>query len=376
MSRHLITRLSWALLALALVLAGLQAYMLLQAPETSPLARAKENAPQASPAPTAAALTTTTPHPSAELPEQSIATAQKAKAAKTAKTAKATDATDATDATEATEATDTVAPCPVPFVGTAAGRTESETGFIDKGASGAPVDGSASADTPRGTGSDADTNNTQAAVPNAQRSDSAQPSPESTALQEPALGADNAAGRSRRTRAGAAKLASERVHPSEPTASEAPAEQAAPAPPAAAPAPPAAPSASSALRRTAMGAQSLAADFELYREQLEGIDASLPSRDGSSQLRFNESRAVCTLHWQSEGGRIRELSTDLEAADEGVRLRLVVHLLNQEVCRGAEVLDLGLYLIRLPEAGQQAAPRHEQIFLRLDASQPKPLQAE
>lgn len=373
MSRHLITRLSWALLALALVLAGLQAYMLLQAPETSPLARAKENAPQASPAPTAAALTATTPHPSAELPEQSIATAQKAKAAKTAK---ATDATDATDATEATEATDTVAPCPVPFVGTAAGRTESETGFIDKGASGAPVDGSATADSSRGTGSDADTNNTQAAVPNAQRSDSAQPSPESTALQEPALGADNAASRSRRTRAGAVKLASERVYPSEPTASEAPAEQAAPAPPAAAPAPPAAPSASSALRRTAMGAQSLAADFALYREQLEGIDASLPSHDGSSQLRFNESRAVCTLHWQSEGGRIRELSTDLEAADEGGRLRLVVHLLNQEVCRGAEVLDLGLYLIRLPEAGQQAAPRHEQIFLRLDASQPKPLQAE
>lgn len=364
MSRHLITRLSWALLALALVLAGLQAYMLLQAPETSPLARAKENAPQASPAPTAAALTATTPHPSAELPEQSIATAQTAKAAKTAK------------ATDATDATDTVAPCPVPFVGTAAGRTESETGFIDKGASGAPVDGSATADSSLGTGSDADTNNTQAAVPNAQRSDSAQPSPESAALQEPALGADNAASRSRRTRAGAAKLASERVYPSEPTASEAPAEQAAPAPPAAAPAPPVAPSASSALRRTAMGAQSLAADFALYREQLEGIDASLPSHDGSSQLRFNESRAVCTLHWQSEGGRIRELSTDLEAADEGGRLRLVVHLLNQEVCRGAEVLDLGLYLIRLPEAGQQAAPRHEQIFLRLDASQPKPLQAE
>lgn len=343
MSRHLITRLSWVLLALALVLAALQAYMLLQAPEASPRpgAEANADAPQARPEPTAAALTATRPHPSPVKPEQNIVTMPQS------------------------HAIDAAAPYSAPHAATAPERAEREADTVDKGTCGALVDGRA-VSTTQDAGAEVDTNNTQVAVPNALRSDTVWPSPRPEALKDPERGGPKAASRSRREKAGVGKTKKQGTTLSEPVSSEALSKQAAPSPAAARNTTP-------GLLRATQGAQSLAADFVLYREQLEGIDSSLPSLDGSSQLRFTENRAVCMLHWQSKGGRIRELSADLQAAEEGGRLRLVIHLLNQEVCRGAEVLDLGLYLIRLPESEQQAAPRHEQIFLRLDASQPTPL---
>lgn len=124
------------------------------------------------------------------------------------------------------------------------------------------------------------------------------------------------------------------------------------------------------LLQSSDGALSLAADFARYREALEGIDDRLPARRGTERVLFTlpgGEGAQVALRWQADRGRISSLSADLRTAQETRDLRLVVHLLRQSCAGGAEVLDLGLYLIRLPEPGQSEGFVHRAAFLRLSA---------
>lgn len=124
------------------------------------------------------------------------------------------------------------------------------------------------------------------------------------------------------------------------------------------------------LLQSSDGELSLAADFALYREALEGVDDRLPARRGTERVLFplpGGEGAQVALRWQADHGRISSLSADLLTAQETRDLRLVIHLLRQSCAGGAEVLDLGLYLIRLPEPGQSEGFVHRAAFLRLSA---------
>lgn len=126
----------------------------------------------------------------------------------------------------------------------------------------------------------------------------------------------------------------------------------------------------SLFRTGGNGDVSLAADFELYRNELEGIDGNLPAHQDSNRILFElpgGENAQAVLHWQADHGRISSLSADLLTSQETRGMRLVVHLLRQSHAEGAEVLDLGLYLIRLPEPGEQKDFVHRAAFLRLSA---------